>query len=165
MRTLQRPDDRNPASAPADRLAALEAALSRLADAARALPDVDIPATGTWSARMVLAHVVFWHESFARNVADIAAGRRPTPLRGTYAVLAGRARAELGDLDVPELLERVAAAQAVIRRHIGEPGIDLIPYRQGSRPYTPAEHLRVTADHVRQHAAELERAYPGPASG
>jgi len=113
--------------------------------------------TGEWSARMVLAHVTFWHESFARNVADLAAERRPRPLRGTLLELGERARSELGHLDVETLLDRLVAANAVIHRDIGSPGIDRIPYRQG-RHYTPVDHLRVTAAHVDHHASELESA-------
>jgi len=150
---------------PADRLAALEAAVVRLAGAARATGDPDDVVTGDWSARLVVAHVVFWHEAFARSVADLAAGRRPSPLAGNYAALAERTRDELGYLPIEALLERLVAAQAVIRRDIGSPRIDIIPYRRGSRPYPPVEHLEVTRDHVARHAAELERAGPPPPSG
>lgn len=138
-------------------LVALDAAVARLTDAARALRDPDALATGEWSARMVVAHVTFWHESFARNVADLAAGRRPRPLRGTLLELGERARSELGHLEVEALLERLVAANAVIHRDIDAPGIDRIPYRQG-RHYTPADHLQVTASHVDHHASELEAA-------
>jgi hypothetical protein len=149
----------------ASSLASLEAAVGRLVAAARALPDADAPVTGEWPGRMVIAHVAFWHESFARNVADLAAGRRPSPLRGTYAELEERARAELAHLDMEVLLARVEAAQGVIARDIGAPGIALIPYRRGSRPYAPAEHLEVTADHVARHAGELELAGTGKDRG
>ena len=148
-----------------DRLAALEAAVVRLAGAARATSYPDDVVTGDWSARLVVAHLVFWHESFARNVADLAAGRRPAPVAGTYAALAERTRAELGDLPIEALLERLVAAQAVIRRDIGARGIDIIPYRRGSRAYPPLEHLEVTRDHVARHAAELERAGSRRANG
>ncbi len=90
-----------------------------MAAAARALPDLEVLTTGEWSARMVLAHIVFWHESFGRNVADLAAGRQPTPLRGSLAALGERTRAELGSLDVEVLLGRFVAAQSVIRRDVG----------------------------------------------
>jgi hypothetical protein len=106
---------------------------------------------------MVLAHIVFWHESLARNVADLAAGRRPTPLRGTLAALGERTRAELGSLDIEVLLDRLMAAQSVIRRDVGAQGVELIPYRQG-RLHTPTDHLRITTGHVDHHASDLARA-------
>ena len=88
-------------------------------------------------------------------MADLAAGRRPTPLSGTYAALAAQAGTELGDLGTDALLARLAAAQGVIRANVRDPGITLIPYRRGSRPYPPEEHLAVVRDHVHAHTREL----------
>ncbi|HYO42778.1 MAG TPA: maleylpyruvate isomerase N-terminal domain-containing protein [Candidatus Limnocylindrales bacterium] len=141
-----------------ERLAELDDAVAELVALARGLPDPDVVASGEWTARDVVAHLVFWHESFARNVADLAAGRRPTQLAGTYAALAARTRAELGDVGIEALVRRLLAAQAVIRRHVRDPGVDLIPYRRGSRPYPPDEHLVVVRDHVQAHGRELARA-------
>jgi hypothetical protein len=139
-------------------LGELEDAVTELVAVARALPDPDVVTTGEWTARDVVAHLVFWHESFARNVADLADGRRPTPLAGTYAALAARTNAELGDVGIEALVERLLAAQAVIRAGVRAPGVELIPYRRGSRPYAPDEHLVVVRDHVRAHGRELARA-------
>ena len=138
-----------------ERLAELEEAVTALVAVARALPDPNAVTTAEWTARDVLAHLVFWHESFARNVADLAAGRRPTPLSGTYAALAARTRTELGGLGIEALIARLMEAQGVIRGSVGDPTITLIPYRRGSRPYPPEEHLAVVRDHVRAHTREL----------
>jgi hypothetical protein len=138
-------------------LAELEDALAELVADARAVPDPAAVTTGEWTARDVVAHLVFWHESFARNVADLAAGRRPSPLAGTYAALADRTRVELGGLGIEELIERLLAAQAAIRAHLRDPRVVLIPYRRGSRAYPPDEHLALVRDHVRGHARELRR--------
>lgn len=141
-----------------ERLAELEDAVAELVAVARSLPDSDVVATGEWTVRDVLAHLVFWHESFARNVADLAADRRPTPLAGTYAALAARTRTELGGAGIDALLARLIDAQAVIRGWVRDPRITLIPYRRGSRPYPPDEHLTVVRDHIRTHTRELARA-------
>jgi hypothetical protein len=140
-----------------ERLAELEDALAALVADARAVPDPAAVTTGEWTARDVVAHLVFWHESFARNVTDLAAGRRPTPLAGTYAALADRTRVELGGLGIEELIERLLTAQAAIRAHLRDPRVVRIPYRRGSRAYPPDEHLAVVRDHVRGHAQELQR--------
>jgi hypothetical protein len=140
-----------------ERLAELEDALAELVADARAVPDPAPVTTGEWTARDVVAHLVFWRESFARNVADLAAGRRPSPLAGTYAALADRTRVELGGLGIEELIERLLAAQAAIRAHLRDPRVVLIPYRRGSRAYPPDEHLALVRDHVRGHARELRR--------
>ncbi len=56
------------------------------------------------------------------------------------------------------IVERLRAAQAAIRAAILSPTLGLIPYRAGSRQYTPSEHLEVVRDHIRVHARSLERA-------
>lgn len=37
-----------------------------------------------WSVKKTMAHIMVWHESFSRNVRDLAEGVAPSPLRGTY---------------------------------------------------------------------------------
>jgi hypothetical protein len=142
-----------------ERLTELEDALAELVAVARAVPDSAAVTTGEWTARDVVAHLVFWHESFARNVADLAAGRRPRPLAGTYAALADRTKTELGGLGIEELIERLLTAQAAVAAHLRDPRVELIPYRRGSRAYPPDEHLAVVRDHVRHHAQELQRGH------
>lgn len=43
--------------------------------------DLTVMVNAVWTARDVLAHVLFWHESFARNVSALAHGMKPTPVR------------------------------------------------------------------------------------
>ncbi len=56
------------------------------------------------------------------------------------------------------IVYRLRAAHATIRASIVSPTLGLIPYRVGSRSYTPSEHLEVVRDHIRAHARSLERA-------
>jgi hypothetical protein len=56
------------------------------------------------------------------------------------------------------IVDRLMAAHETIRASIVSPTLGLIPYRVGSRWYTPREHLEVVRDHVRAHARSLERA-------
>ncbi len=113
----------------------------------------------SWTARDALVHIVFWHESFARNVEALARGDKPTPLRGTYAQLAQRASDESADQPVTQLVERLSRAQRTIERSVLNPHVVLIPYKAGSRPYAPAEHLTVVNDHVSEHLRKVRLAY------
>jgi len=125
----------------------------------RGIGDASVLVNTTWTARDVLVHLVFWHESFARNVRDLAGGVKPTPLKGTYAQLGRQAAAEARGLCVEELLVRLAAAQGVVERCVFEPGVVSIPYKVGSRPYGPAEHLSVVNEHVAAHLGKVRLAY------
>lgn len=139
-------------------LAELDAAVERLLAAAAENPSADAPVTDSWSVRDVVAHVTFWHESFARNVNDLVHGRRPTPLRGRLTGLNERGVAEAMTPPLEAIVDCFRAAQATIHASIMSPALGLIPYRVGSRPYAPDEHPESARDHIRAHARGLELA-------
>lgn len=111
-----------------------------------------------WTVKDVLGHITFWHESFARNVSDLAGDRKPMPLRGTYKELSQRCAAEFGSLPMEEIIARLEAAQQVIQKNFLNPRLGLIPYRVGSRDYTPEEHLQVVSDHIKEHTKDIKNA-------
>jgi hypothetical protein len=133
------------------------AAVERLLVAAAANLSPDMIVDDAWTVRDVVGHITFWHESFARNVDDLAHGRPPTPLRGRLSDLNARGVTEVGGLPLDTVVARLRAAQATIGASILSPVLGQIPYRVGSRPYTPREHLEVVRDHIRSHAQHLER--------
>lgn len=139
-------------------LVLLGAAVERLLAAARTLPDLDVLTTGEWSARMVLMHVTFWHESFARNVAGLAPeGSRTRSVARTRRSPGGRAwSSAISTWMRSSRTSRLATAHAMVSRDIAASGIELIPYRHG-RLHTPPEVLRITVGHVDHHASELEQ--------
>lgn len=143
-------------------LAGLDSAVERLLAAAAANPSADA-VDDSWAVRDVVGHVTFWHESFARNVDDLVHGRRPTPLRGRLSDLNERGVAEARTLPPDVIVDRLRAAHATIRALVLSPSLGLIPYRVGSRPYAPDEHLEVVRDHILAHARSLEHVSdPGP---
>lgn len=111
-----------------------------------------------WTANDVLAHITFWHESFARNISDLVNGCQPAPLKGRYADLNRRSTQEMQGLTVEQIIERLNAAHEIIQRDILSPTLKLIPYRKGSRDYTPEEHLDIVTGHIREHLKALEKA-------
>lgn len=108
-----------------------------------------------WTAKDVLGHLTFWHESFARNLGDLAAGRSPSPLKGKLSEVNEQSVTSTRDVPVPALLKRLAKAQRIIRRDTRCAKVGLIPYRQGSRPYSRLEHLQVVHDHIGKHLRDL----------
>ncbi|MDQ1322717.1 MAG: hypothetical protein QG587_50 [Chloroflexota bacterium] len=149
--------DRSELDLRADLLAEVDAAVERLLSAARSAPG-DALVDGTWTVRDVVGHVTFWHESFARNVDDLVHGGRPTPLRGRLSDLNERGVTEARAVPLDTVIGRLRIAHATIRASILSPSLGLIPYRVGSRPYSPSEHLEVVRDHVLAHARSVERA-------
>ncbi|MBN8706929.1 MAG: hypothetical protein J0L62_13720 [Bacteroidetes bacterium] len=108
-----------------------------------------------WNAKQVLAHLVFWHESFARNISDIGNEKKPSPLKGSLSEVNQRSVSSSIHFSIPELIQKLSAAQQTIEQHIFNENISMIPYKKGSRPYSRKEHLEVVSDHLNKHLKEL----------
>src|SRR5512137_3035385 len=80
----------------------------------RQLPDPDAAVYEGWTAKDVLGHVTFWHESFARNVGDLVHDRKPTPLKGKLGDLNQQGVDVLRPCSLEEVIGRLEAAQRII---------------------------------------------------
>ncbi len=121
------------------------------------LPNPDAMVYELWTAKDVLAHLTFWHESFARNVRDLANDVKPTPLKGKLGDLNQAGVDEMKSCTLETVIQRFQTAHRTIRENILNPQIGLIPYRKGSRDYTPEEHLQVVLDHVTKHLGDVRK--------
>ena len=122
------------------------------------VPNPDITVYEDWTAKDVLGHITFWHESFARNVSDLVEDIKPTPLRGKYSDLNKRCLDEMRALTVEDIVERLEAAHRVIQENILNAKLALIPYKKGSRDYTPEEHLDIVNEHIVEHLRAIRGA-------
>jgi len=122
------------------------------------MPDPEMAVYEDWTAKDVLGHVAFWHESFARNVSDLVEDIKPTPLRGKYSDLNKRCLDEMRALTVADIVKRLEAAHRVIQGNILNAKLALIPYKKGSRGYTPEEHLDIVNEHIAEHLRAIREA-------
>lgn len=120
--------------------------------------DFDLMVYAKWSAKDILGHLSFWHASFARNLQDVSQGRQPNPLKGKLTEVNERSVAETRPQSIPELIISIKTSQQLIEEHIGNPAVKLIPYKKGSRDYSPAEHLEVVAAHIKRHIKDIRKA-------
>jgi hypothetical protein len=112
-----------------------------------------------WTVKDTLGHIAFWHESFARNVRALADGRQPDVLEGTYPDLNQRGVERSRSMSVGQIAGRIRRAQVVIRQCIARlPADIMIPYRKGSRDYSPDEHLITVRGHIVAHLHRIEKA-------
>ena len=137
-------------------LARLTQTVEELIAVGRQLPDVETAVYDGWTAQDVLGHIAFWHESFARNVDDLVHDRKPTPLKGKLSDLNQQSVEALRPCSLEDVIGRLEAAQRVIQANILSPKLILIPYRKGSRDYTPDEHLDIVADHIQAHIKAIQ---------
>lgn len=134
----------------------LNQAVGQLIAICRQLPNLDAAVYAGWTAKDTLGHVTFWHESFARNVSDLAHDRQPAPLKGKLSDLNQQGVEEMRPCSLEEVIGRLETAQCIIRANILNPKLILIPYRKGSRDYMPEEHLGIVVDHIRAHVKAIQ---------
>lgn len=109
-----------------------------------------------WSAKDTLGHLTFWHESFSRNLSDLANGKTPSPMKGKLSELNKLGVDSAKTVSIEDLLNRFQKAQRSIEKNIFDERIDLIPYKKGSRDYSRIEHLAVVTNHIRKHQGDLK---------
>jgi len=130
----------------------------QLLDVYKNLANPEMTVYEEWTAKDILGHIVFWHESFARNVRDIVNDIKPTPLKGKYRDLNQRCFDDMRTKTVDEITKRLDAAHSVIRENTLNPKLGLIPYKKGSRNYTPDEHLDIVNEHIKEHLSDIRKA-------
>lgn len=136
----------------------LDEAIAQLIDVCRNVLNPEAAVSEGWSAKDILGHLTFWHESFARNVADLVHDRKPTPVKGKLSDLNQQGVDEMRLCTLEEVVRRLEAAQRSIQASILNPKLILIPYRKGSRDYTPEEHLEIVTKHIQQHLKGVSHA-------
>jgi hypothetical protein len=136
----------------------LDETISQLFDVYQNMTNPETAVYEEWTAKDILSHIVFWHESFARNVQDIVNDIKPTPLMGKYSDLNQRCFDEMRTKTVDDIIKRLEAAHSIIRENILNPKLVLIPYKKGSRDYTPDEHLDIVNEHIKEHLNGIRKA-------
>ena len=137
-------------------LSALNDSVSNFFAVYQTMTDPDSMVYAEWTAKDVLGHITFWHESFARNVSDLANGVKPTPLKGRLTDLNRQSAEEMRQQPLEAVTARFTAAHNVILENILNPGLTLIPYKKGSRDYTPEEHLDIVNGHIQEHLKDVK---------
>lgn len=136
----------------------LNETISQLFDVYQNLANPEISVYEEWTAKDILGHIVFWHESFARNVHDIVNDIEPTPLKGKYSDLNQCCFDEMRTKTINDITRRLEVAHRVIQENILNPKLVLIPYKKGSRDYTPDEHLDIVNEHIKEHLSSIRKA-------
>jgi nucleotidyltransferase/DNA polymerase involved in DNA repair len=138
-----------------DLLQQLNETITQLVHVYQNMADSEIVVYEGWTARYVLGHITFWHESFARNVLDIVNDGKPSPLKGTYRDLNQRCFDEIRTQTIEVIIMRLEAAHKVIQENILSTKLKSIPYKKGSRDYSPEEHMDIVHAHIKEHLSDI----------
>ena len=135
----------------------LNETLEELYEHYRGQIDLEIEIYEGWNARDVLGHITFWHESFAHNVNALIEGNKPFPLNGKYIEINQRSIDETKTLTAEQIMSRLKNAHRIIQENILSDKLEIIPYRKGSRDYSPEEHLDIVNRHIGGHLKSIEK--------
>lgn len=135
----------------------LNETITQFVDVCKNISNPETMVNEGWTVLDVLGHVTFWHESFARNTKDIVNGIKPTPLKGKFVELDQQRVNEMRGYTRDEIIEKLKTAHQVIQQNILDPKLIMIPYRKGSRDYSPEEHLDIVNKHVGEHLKSLQK--------
>lgn len=138
-------------------LRALNITIAQLMGVYKSMHDPDVMVYELWSAKDILAHLTFWHQSFSRNVLDLVNGRKPLVLKGRLIDLNQGGVDEMRTETLEMVVDRFVRSHQVIQDNILNPGLIMIPYRRGSRDYTPEEHLCVVNEHINHHLRDVQK--------
>lgn len=139
-------------------ICALNTTVAQLLGVYKSMYDPDVMVYEFWSAKDILAHLTFWHESFSRNVLDLVNGRKPTVLKGRLIDLNQGGVDEMHSETLESVVDRFVRSHQLIQDNILNPGLIMIPYRRGSRDYTPEEHLCIVNEHINHHLQDVQKA-------
>jgi len=112
-----------------------------------------------WTAKDVLAHLVSWHMSFAKNLVDVIRKNKPNPFKGSLAEVNEAEVRRLSGFSIDGLINMIKDAQETIMNNIENEEVDAIPYKKGSRDYKPQEHLEIVEKHILGHIKDLKKSY------
>ena len=138
-------------------LLTLNKTVAQLLGVYKNIPNPDAMVYKLWSAKDILAHLTFWHESFSRNVLDLANGKKPKVLKGRLIDLNQGGVDEMRNETLETVVDRLVRSHQVIQDNILNPGLIMIPYRRGSREYSPEEHLSVVDEHINYHLRDVQK--------
>jgi hypothetical protein len=115
-----------------------------------------------WGPRQVLAHLVFWHEIYVRQVEAGQAGIGWLFPVGTLKTLNEEAVASLAAVGIPTMLARFRAANTRLCRLAADPRTAAahVQVKRDSKSWPLSEFIPHVETHVRRHGEEIRRTYP-----
>jgi hypothetical protein len=114
-----------------------------------------------WGPRQVLSHLVFWHETYVRQIEARRAGKGWLLPQGGFNELNAQAVALLAPVSVPTLLARFRTANTRLCRLAAGPDSSKvrIQLKQDSKSWPLDEFLAMVEAHIRRHGEDIRKRY------
>ncbi len=118
------------------------------------------PQVDRWSAKEVLAHMVYWHRASLQGIESVTSGGPPFQVPASSDEINGEIVAELSETPVPVITVEIRDIQ---RRLVDAirlvPNPDAIVFiRAGGQAFSTRIRLETIGNHWREHVSELQAA-------
>jgi hypothetical protein len=112
-----------------------------------------------WGPKEVLAHLVFWHESYVAQIEALLVGAPFELPQGRFSDLNAQAAAANHDVPIAKLVRRFRAADKRLRALCAahDPAAIVLEIKQGSKRWRLVDLVPAVEAHVRNHHRQLER--------
>jgi hypothetical protein len=112
-----------------------------------------------WGPKEVLAHLVFWHESYVAQIEALIGGAPFELPRGRFSDLNAQAVAANRGLPFAKLVRRFRVADERLRALYAahDPAAIVLEIKQGSKRWRLVDLVSAVEAHVRNHHRQLER--------
>jgi hypothetical protein len=116
-----------------------------------------------WGPREVLAHLVYWHEGYVRRTSAVRTGQSPTLPQGRFADINACAVANLRDVPIRRMIQRLRAANRRLCTLAAAHDPRRIAFRikQDSHPWRLSDLIPAAEAHIRHHLRTLKKEFPG----
>lgn len=109
-----------------------------------------------WRKKDIISHITFWHEYYARVVLALSTGKQPDLFDKSYSEISENGVNSLKEESVQKIYFRLRNANKKLIQNISNVKT-LIPYKIGSRSYSPIEYLQTINTHINSHLKDLKR--------
>lgn len=111
-----------------------------------------------WSVKDVIAHVVSWQEYYARVTGALVKGDVPDLFKGSLGETNEQGVKQYRKFSRKQLLDKLNQATKSLIRNLKQLKVKEIPYRRGSRDYSPEEYIDVISSHIQSHTDQIQAA-------
>jgi hypothetical protein len=112
-----------------------------------------------WGPKQVLAHLVFWHESYVAQIEALIDGAPFELPRGRFSDMNAQAVVASRGASIAKLVRRFRAADERLRALYAthDPATIALEIKQGAKRWRLADLVPAVEAHVRNHHRQLER--------
>lgn len=115
---------------------------------------------GYLTAREVVAHLLFWHQTYVQTAGALLNGRSPTLPQGSFAELNAQAADQLSTVPYQQMLLQLCLVQQQFRDCLQRLGDweRPFPIKKGSRHQSTCQRIAQICCHFRRHTDRMQRA-------